>query len=484
MSIRRKMTAGVLWSLLEKGGIQAASLIVFLVVARIVGPTEYGLASLCMVYIGLATIIFFFILDSVVKDKIEDDKSLSTAFWLATLCGLITSLAGVGLAFIMPVVFDEPRLKLMMLALSIIPVFLGTAALPSALYAQRMNFKVPALRGIIANVLSGVVGIYLAVKGFGAYAIIIQQIIQYIIINIVVWLYLGWTPKFQFASTEVKSILMPGFATGGSGLISFAQEYLPRVFIGFFLNAEAVGFYAFATRIAMALRELLFAPLSNVIFPTLSNIKDDVIEQKKILSELIQITGIIVFPIVFGAIVVTDQFIQVAFGQSWEGAVFVLQIALISTLSMPFIRIIISVFRAYSAMGAFITAQSVLTSITLIACLLAASHSVVAVTAVYSISTVLSLIIFTMVLNKKLFFDFWRDYKKLLLPFLSSLAMVSIIIAGQHYLESFLTKGVWQLVCLIIIGAAAYFIIIGLLFRKKIVFLLNVIKTRKSSVNG
>ena len=96
MSLQTRMAKGVMWSLLEKGGQQAISFLVFMVIARLVGPEEYGLANICFVFFAVANLIVLSIVDGVVNLQIEDDERLSTLFW--AVLGIGVALALVSLA--------------------------------------------------------------------------------------------------------------------------------------------------------------------------------------------------------------------------------------------------------------------------------------------------------------------------------------------------------------------------------------------------
>ena len=93
MSVRKKMALGAFWVMLEKGGQQVLNLVVFVIVARLIGPAEIGLAGLTAVFSSLALLVVYGLVDAVISQRLTDDRSLSTLFWAVIGAGIALALA-------------------------------------------------------------------------------------------------------------------------------------------------------------------------------------------------------------------------------------------------------------------------------------------------------------------------------------------------------------------------------------------------------
>ncbi|MEJ0063688.1 MAG: oligosaccharide flippase family protein [Alphaproteobacteria bacterium] len=82
---------------------------------------------------------------------------------------------------------------------AVIPLLIAGSSVPTALVYKSMNFRVFTIRTIIANFIGGVTGIVMAVKGFGAYALVAQQIVMYSVTNAIIWPGCGWRPRLMFS---------------------------------------------------------------------------------------------------------------------------------------------------------------------------------------------------------------------------------------------------------------------------------------------
>src|SRR6516164_4615702 len=194
MTPQIKMARGALWTLIERIGTQGISFVFFMFVARLIGPKEYGLATMCFVFLSLNNIVIYCLVDGIVCLKIRDEQRLSTLFWLTTGVGCIITLLTIVSAGVIAKVVGDMRLEPILQLFSLVFIFVSTSAVPTNLLYASLRFRLFAIRAFFASLTSGVIGITLASKGLGAYAIAVQQISLYAILAVVAFLYAGWRP--------------------------------------------------------------------------------------------------------------------------------------------------------------------------------------------------------------------------------------------------------------------------------------------------
>lgn len=427
MSIRKKMAEGAFWVLLEKLGAQGVSFVVFTIIARFIGPEEYGLVSLCYIYLAIAYTLFSSAVDGVVNLHIKDDLRLSSLFWSVTAGGLILSILCYASAVPFAMAMGQPRLVSLLRWFATLPFLFSLSSVPTVLVTTSMNFRIFTVRTIVATSISGVVGIVMAIKGFGAYAIVAQQMTLYLVINIIIWPGSGWHPRFMFDFKELLGILKPGMKMSGSLVINFFEQMIPRLFIGPFLGPEAVGNFSFVTRICQTLQELIIYPLSIVSYPALSRLLHDTDEQKRILSPLIMLSGGVTFPLVTWAIITAPVYIPLFFGSKWDSAILPMQIYFVVMVCLSLTTILRDCMRAYNRMGAYLKVQAFLTSSGLLAAWILIPHGLafmmsgLVVVYLFSIPIYIELV----VRNAKL--QLWQNFLRLWVPLLASVVMAAVL---------------------------------------------------------
>lgn len=360
MSVRKKIARGALWVLLEKFGQQAMTLGIFLAVARLVGPEQFGLFSLAFVVVILIQTIMTGIVDGVVSQHIEDDPRLSTLFWAIFGLGTAMSLGTGALAAPFATLMKDERVESLLLCLSPLPLLTATAAVPTALVQARMDFRVFTLRSLASTLVGGLVAIVMAVKGAGAYSMVAQQIATLIVVNLIIWPGAGWRPRTIYDRTLLRPMLAPGLKMTGSQILDFLEIHGPRILVGLFLGPVQAGYYAFALRIYLALREVVVLPATVVLFPALAHIKHDRAETHKIFGWVVTLTGFVAFPAIAGTAATAPLFVPLFFGPAWKEATPVLQLLLLGMIWSPLVLILRDLLRALGMTGAFVTFQSML----------------------------------------------------------------------------------------------------------------------------
>lgn len=370
MDLQKKIVHGVVWSLIERGGQQVTSMLIFLVLARILGPEEYGLASICFVYFLIAVLVFNSLVDGIVSLQLEDDVHLSSLFWAILFSGILLSVFCFYSAHFMAVFLKQPKLELLINVFSFIPLLMSTAALPNILIQKNMNYKVYAIRTLTATILGGAVGIYMAFHGYGAFAIVAQQITLYLIINAIVWFSIAWKPRFLFSLPALSKVIKPGLGSMSMNSLIFFDEQAPRILIGKFTGAAELGYYALATRLQNALQEIMVAPPLIVLFPAFSSIKDNTEQQRKISGQILLISCSILWPILSLAIATAHVYVPLLFGQKWIPAELVMQILFAGLIAAPMTLLVRQIFRSHGKLSIYFRIKVVASILNAVALLL------------------------------------------------------------------------------------------------------------------
>ncbi len=424
MSLRKKMAKGVLWSLLEKGGEQFLSFVIFAIVTRFIGPEAYGLVNLSSVYVAFAAIVILGMADGIVNLRLRDPAQLSTLFWAIMAAG--GGLCALGLlgAPAFAALLEQPAMIPLIRLFAILPLFQAAAAVPTMIVLANMDFRVFTIRTLSATFISGILGITLAVQGYGPYALIDQQILLYFITNLVIWPSCGWRPSFQFDAKALRRILAPGLKMTGSTFVTFFEQQAPRLLVGRFLGPTAAGFFAFVTRILQALRDTLVHPLAVVLYPAFAEIQDDLAQQKEILLHVIALTGLFVFPAVCGAAITASLYVPLFFGPAWEPAVPVLQLLILSGLPAPFFIILRDFLRAHNKTGLYLKMQGVLVAIGLIAAAASAPFGLIPLSWTIVAASFLAIPLHIVMVRRWTGIDLTRGFSNLFPTLAASLVMV------------------------------------------------------------
>ncbi|RNC88700.1 MAG: lipopolysaccharide biosynthesis protein [Allomuricauda sp.] len=333
MSLGKKMFTGVIWSALERVSIQAVQFILGIVLARILTPKEYGIIGIILVFIAISNV---FIDSGFAKaliqkqNRTQDDKSTVFLFnvFIALACYII-------LWFLAPLVasyYELEILKDLLRVLAIVLITNSLFALHATLLTIDLNFKTLAKINFIAVIVSGLIAIYLALEGYGVWALAWQTLIKSFLTLILMWFWVRWTPRFVFSKSSFKSLFAYGSNLLISSLLTTIVNNFYALFIAKMLSTKDLGYYTRGTQFADIIYVTINSILDSVLLPGLSTIQD----QRQLLIEqtgkIIKMTALVIVPVFLFLSLMAEPIIITLLTDKWKPAVPIMQLICIARL--------------------------------------------------------------------------------------------------------------------------------------------------------
>lgn len=237
------------------------------ILARLVGPGEYGLLALAMPLILLASVLADGGLGYALGRQAHADRALeSTAFWLTAGVGLALAAMVCALAWPMGALMDQPRLPLLLAALSPILLMNALTCVSNGRIIREGRFAAFAGGDLLSTAASAAVALACAARGFGAWSLVAQQLTLWLVK--LAWV--SWTGRarvgFAWHFATVRPLLALGGGTIAALLADFAARNIDSLIIGGVLGATSLGFYAMAYQIVRMPDLLISGPLNLYIF--------------------------------------------------------------------------------------------------------------------------------------------------------------------------------------------------------------------------
>lgn len=327
MSYRDKAAQGVLWTTVQSWGKRLASLLTFVVVARLLSPDEFGVVALALVFISLFTVVQESgFAQAIVQREALEDEHLDTAFWFSLAMGTGFMLALLAAAPALASVLDSPRLEGVLRCLSPMFVLSGLKSTPSAVLQRALRFKVLALRDTLSAVVGGVVGVVMALSDFGVYALVGQQLAQAGVAVATLWTATTWRPAARFSRRHLRDLYRFGVIVLGSNVLGVVNRQADNLLVGVFLGNVALGAYTVGYRMLTMLTEMFIGTVSRVTQPTLARLQTEPARMRNALYAATRMASFVAFPVFLGLSALAPEAVEVFFGDHWAAAVPVMRI--------------------------------------------------------------------------------------------------------------------------------------------------------------
>jgi len=335
---RMKFAVGraTFWAAMETGGAQVSAFVFFVVFARILAPEEFGVYALAMAVVGAVNIILFKGFgDALIQARQLDENYISTVFWtnMMLAVGMVALLQVV--ALLGPTLFAEPMLRPVIAWLSLLCIPRALVSVHSALARRMLDLRIFAIRTIAGYLVGGVVGLVLAVNGWGVWALVISQFVQSSVIVLIMWRSTDWRPRLLFSVPAFRELLDFSKHFMAASVISSCIDDLGSVLIGLSLDVTAVGYYSLALRVMRAVITLTMTPLQLVMMPVLSRIANNRSKFGTAYTDMVVMASTVWVPAVAGLGLMVPDLLPIVFGARWERAIPVLQAMCFASVTMP-----------------------------------------------------------------------------------------------------------------------------------------------------
>ena len=329
------MLTSSLWSILASGGAQVFSFVVFVQIARMVGPQQFGLVALAALLIDLMqTVSAGGVSDAVIQRAELSDRDSDTAFWANAGSGVVFFALAFAAAEPLASLFRTPDLGWVIRTLSVTFLITPFGAIHSARLARSFGFRALAIRSLASNLISGVVAVGVALAGGGVMALIVQRLLSAASMAAISWLSFRWTPQPRFDPAAFRGMAQYGLKTMGAQTLQQLSTRAVELIAGVALGPVAVGTIRVANRCVEMLVQLTVLPFQQVALPMLARSQSSVGSRRATYLHLSRLSGVLIFPAFGGAFALAPTILPLAFGPQWQASVGLMQIILLAGVAL------------------------------------------------------------------------------------------------------------------------------------------------------
>src|SRR5690606_19695840 len=301
-SLRKKTIGGVVWTIIDTFVLKGFSFLATIVLARWLGPEEFGLVGMIAVFIAIGTSITDSGLSSsLIRTKDANDEDFSTVFILnLALSSGMYLLLFLGAPYI-AIFFNQPILSNVVRIYCLSFIFSAFSAVQLARLNKGMEFKKITKLNVPGTLIGTSTGLIMGYMGYGVWAIVSMHLITQFVKSISLWLSSSWKPRWQYSKDKARFHYGYGYKLMFSGLLNTVFQNVYNIVIGKYYSAKELGFFERSKSFTEYPVTTITGVVSRVTFPLLSSIQDDKVQVSVIYKKLMRITFFITAPLMLGA---------------------------------------------------------------------------------------------------------------------------------------------------------------------------------------
>lgn len=335
-SLKEKTIRGVGWSAADAFLAQGVSFVVGLVLARLLTPEEYGLIGIVTIFTNvMLSIVDSGFSNALIRKQKVTDEDYSTLFYFNLFVSIVLFLVLFFGAHWISVFFGRPQLTPLVRVMGLLLIFQALSIVQNTILSRRIDFKTKTKASVISAVLSGIIGIAMAIMGLGVWSLVAQQLSRQLIYSLLLWILNRWWPKIVISVESIRYMWGFGWKLLASGLLDNIWKEIYQVVVGKFYNPYTLGQYTRSKQYASIFSSNLTTIVQRVSYPVLSEVQNDIERMVGAYRRVIKVTMFVTAITMISLAAIAEPLIYCLIGPQWNLAASYLPLICISMSFYP-----------------------------------------------------------------------------------------------------------------------------------------------------
>lgn len=320
MTLKRKFAASSAWLMAGAIAGQLSGFVVFVMLARLLSPAEFGVVAFASIFIDLSKqFLSAGIPDALIRHPEWDDGMACTAFWINVGMALMVVLLCIGIGVPLLVHLDHAEIGLVFAVLSATLLLDAMRIVFDARLRRDFNFKLLTSREVTTQAIAGVLGVGCAVAGAGVWALVAQRVAASVLGTAATWWLVRWQPRWVFSRDHAGYLLRFASRLVGGQMFATLTSHVGPIVIALSLGPTALAFFRAGTRLLTTLTQITIAPLQSAALSAFSRIQN-VEDMQAVYLRLTGACALLACPVFIGAGAISTDLVVLLLGPTWREA--------------------------------------------------------------------------------------------------------------------------------------------------------------------
>jgi len=314
-------THALKWSFLSELAAKSIQPLVFLVLARLLTPEDFGVMTAAMMVIAFSQIFWEAGMGKALIHRQTHIREAANAAFMINI-GLGVLIAGLLYLSAQPIAqtfFQDDRVTAVLQVMTLQVLLGALGSVQTALLQKEMGFKKLFWVRFATVGLPGLASIPLAMNGGGYWALVAGTLTGQFAQVLILCRMSHWRPGFRRDSAVTKEIVKFGVWVGATGLLTWFYAWADSMVVGHYLGSHDLGLFNMGGKLPLIVYAMIFGPILPVLYSQLSRIGVGQEEMKKIAELAIATLTLIALPIAIALAVFSQHIESVVFGEKWVG---------------------------------------------------------------------------------------------------------------------------------------------------------------------
>ena len=346
-NLKYKMIGALKWSTIDRFGQQGVQFFIGMLLARLLSADDYGLIGMIMIFVALSYVL----VDSgfaqaLVRKTDATNLHYDSVFYFNLIISILLYAIAYWAAPLIAHFFNQPALVAICRVLFLAIIFNALYLVQFTRLSKALNYKKLAQINLISTLISGSIGVWVAIVYRNAWALVVQQLAYHFFRFVMSFLLVDWRPGLSFSFAIIKEFSKFSLHLLGTSVLNVLFNYIYVLIIARFYPRSEVGYYTQGNKLNETFNFSIQAILISSSYAMFSQIQNDDERMRRIFSELTKKTALITMPLVLFLLTIAHPFIDVVWTSKFAASAPYFQMLCLATLFNPFYSLTITALNA------------------------------------------------------------------------------------------------------------------------------------------
>jgi len=347
MDLKRTTLVALFWSFFEKIAQKGVKFVVSIILARILMPSDFGLIALVTMFLVIAqTFVDSGLGFALIQKKNRTFVDECTIFYTNIVIAVIADICIYFGAPFSAEYFNEPLLADILQVLCVVVVIDAVANIQLTVATIKIDFKTQFHVSFIVSVLSGSLGIYMAVNGYGIWSLVFMAMSRSVFSLIFLFYFVKWWPGLVYSLSSLRELFSFGFRIFLASLLDRIFNSLYGVVIAKVYSPVDLGLYGRAKSLQQLPVNMILQPVIRVTFPVYSQLQEDKVRLKRGVKKSLISLFFLISPMMIGLAITAESVVVLLLTDKWIHVVPYLQLLCFVGILFPINAINLNVLKA------------------------------------------------------------------------------------------------------------------------------------------
>ncbi len=457
-NLNRDVKSGMVWGVLERGGVQFCKFVAGLALARLLSPTDFGILGLSVFFTGVSGSVanLSFGMAIIQRDDVRPDH-FATLFVTQLVMNTIMFLTLLTISPYVGAYFGNPLVGSVLAVSSLNFLIRVLGGCPSAMLRRGRGFRILSLSNVIDAAVDVCVAVVFAVLGFGVWSLVYGALAGALVSNLYLVHASGWRPSLRMTRAAFKEMFAFGLGISISELLTDAADRGANFVIGKVLGTATLGHFEKAQSLMNRPLRDLGRRTQRVLFPVFARIRNEQGRFRAAVRRTVMTVSLIGYPLFVSLIVLAPQVVYVLLGDQWGAAVLPFQILCITGVPRLLLQMMVTATFVTGSSRTELKRRAMMAVLTLCGSLIGVRWGLAGVATAITIVTMFGLISAVWQVHRLQLLRPWADVMKpQSVPLAGAVLMVAAERAAQAWTQSIGFNAFAVLAVSLPIGCAAY----------------------------